>query len=129
MKTKTLTLMLLAVTLPVLAATDNHAGQHQMPNGMWMDNAAMKTTSATITAKAVPGGKQVVANVNGLVCDYCAQTIHQSLMKEPGVTDASVDLTAKTVTVSLKEGASLPEPRLKTLLKDAGYDLTGYKAE
>lgn len=123
MKTKTLTLglILTTLTLPVFAA-ENHQGQHQMPNGTWM-------TSTEMAAPAATQGKTIVATVNGLVCDFCAQSIRKTLLKEAEVKDATVDLTAKTVTVQLKEDATLPEAHLKALLKDAGYDMTAYKVE
>ena len=58
-----------------------------------------------------------------------AQGIKKTLLKEPGVTDVAVDLTAKTVKVALADGAELPEPRLKDLLKEAGFDMTSYEVK
>ena len=127
MKTQTLTLGLLmaALSLPVLAA-ESHEGMHSMPDGSSMKNANMAAPAAAATGD-VKGDKTLIANVNGLVCDFCAQSIKKMLMKEPGVTDVKVDLSGKTVTVGLKAGGDLPEARLKGLLKDAGYDMTAYK--
>ncbi|HEX2859246.1 MAG TPA: heavy metal-associated domain-containing protein [Alphaproteobacteria bacterium] len=126
--------LLAAVSLPALANHDGkghegHAGMHQMPDGTWMNNHEMATPKADAKPTAVKGDKRIVANVNGLVCDYCAQSIKKTLMKEPGVADVNVDLSAKTVTVGLKADGKLEEARLKGLLKDAGYDMTTYKVE
>lgn len=116
-----LAVAVMAVTsLSTYAADDAHAGMHQMPNGAWMKNNEMAVPTAT-------EGKTIVATVNGLVCDFCAQAIRKTLLKQAEVKDARVDLTAKTVTVELKEDTTLPEARLKALLKDAGYDMTAYK--
>ncbi|HEX2858853.1 MAG TPA: heavy metal-associated domain-containing protein [Alphaproteobacteria bacterium] len=127
MKTQTLTLGLLMATLslPALAA-ESHEGMHQMPDGSWMKNAEMAAPEKAVNS-AVKADKTVVASVNGLVCDFCAQSIKKTLMKEPGVTDVKVDLTAKTVTVGLKADGQLEEARLKGLLKEAGYDMIAYK--
>ncbi len=123
----TLSLMAMAITLPALAA-ESREGMHQMPDGTWMKNAEMAKPKAAEPV-AMKGDKRIVASVNGLVCDYCAQGIKKTLMKEPGVADVSVDLSAKTVTVGLKADGKLEEGRLKGLLKEAGYDMTAYKAE
>jgi copper chaperone CopZ len=127
MKTQTLTLGLLmaTLTLPVLAA-ESREGMHQMPDGSWMKNAEMAAPEKAASA-AVKADKTVVASVNGLVCDFCAQSIRKTLMKEPGVTDVKVDLTAKTVVVGFKGDKVINEAALKTMLKEAGYDMTAYK--
>lgn len=116
--------MMAATSLSVHAADAAHVGMHQMGDGTWMKNHEMGEAAKPAVATE---GKTVVATVNGLVCDFCAQAIRKTLLKEAEVKDAQVDLSAKTVTVQLKEDTELPEARLKALLKDAGYDLVGYK--
>ena len=128
MKTLFLTLAFTALTVPALAA-DVPPGMHRMPDGSLMPNAGMAAASAAAATPAANSGRTVTATVNGLICDFCAQTIHKTLLKEPGVADAAVDLSAKTVTVRLRDGATLDRARLTGLLKDAGYDLTDYQAE
>lgn len=113
------TMLMAALSLP---ATAEHGGHAHGTNPGTKSEAAQAVT-------AVPGGATIVATINGLVCDYCAQSIHKTLLREPGVAEATVDLSAKTVTVALKPGSSLAEARLKELLTDAGYDLTGYRVE
>lgn len=128
-KTTTLALMMTLVALPVLADHHpgaDHTGMHQMPDGSWMKNHEMPAAVAADTATA-KADKTVVATVNGLVCDFCAQSIKKTLMKEPGVTSVDVNLTGKTVTVGLKADAKLEEAKLKGVLAEAGYDLVGYK--
>lgn len=129
----TLTAVLILATGAAFAA-ESRAGMHQMPDGTWMNNHAMMPADAAKpadapAAKPAAGSQTVVATVNGLVCDFCAQSVQKTLTKEPGVAGAQVDLSAKTVTVALKPGASLAKDRLASLLKDAGYDLTGYRVQ
>lgn len=129
MKLQYITLALTALSLPAFAA-ENHGGMHKMPDGTMMKDMDMSSMDKpAAAAQPAKGDKVVVAKVNGLVCDFCAQSIKKTLMKEPGVTDVQVDLTGKTVTVGLKADASLEEGRLKGLLKDAGYDMTAYKVQ
>lgn len=126
MKTLTLTLACLGLILPAIAAE----GMHRMPDGTMMSDHGMHEAEGTTPAGALKAGAgTIVATVNGLVCDFCAQSVRKTLLKEPGVIDAKVDLTAKTVTVSLAKGAGIPKDRLGSLLKEAGYDMTGYKVE
>lgn len=127
MKLQYMTLALAALSLPAFAA-ESHGEMHKMPDGTMMKDMDMSSMEAP-AAQPAKGDKVVIAKVNGLVCDFCAQTIKKTLMKEPGVTDVQVDLTAKTVTVGLKADGNLEESRLKGLLKDAGYDMTAYKVQ
>lgn len=129
MKTQILTLALtLAVALSALAET--REGMHQMPDGTWMSNHAMEAPAkATPTQAVKTSGKTITATVNGLVCDFCAQSIKKTLKKNPEVEDVQVDLTAKTVVVGFKGAKVIDEAALKAMLKEAGYDMTSYKVE
>ncbi len=124
MKLQYITLALTALSLPAFAA-ESHEGMHKMPDGMMMKDMEKPANPAT----AVKADKHIIAKVNGLVCDFCAQAIKKTLTKEKGVTDVQVDLTAKTVTVGLAGDGMIEEARLKGLLKDAGYDMTSYKVQ
>lgn len=131
MKTSLTTLALVAgigvMTFPAFA--EAHDGMHKMPDGTMMHNHEMEAPAKAEKAATVTASNKIVAKVNGLVCDFCAQAVKKTLMKEPGVTEAQVDLSAKTVTIGLKDGAKLEEARLGKLLKDAGYDMVSYTAD
>lgn len=114
----------LVLTVEPAHAADAPLGQHTMPDGTMMNNADMAATQTS--NQPTQSGPKIVAQVNGLVCDFCVQAIQKTLMREPGVANAKVDLSAKTVTVNLKDGANLDEARLRQLLTDAGYDMTSY---
>lgn len=128
MKLQTLTLLMVLTTLPVLAAHEGHSGKHQMPDGTWMNNHEMEAPAKANPAKPMQvTGKTVTATVNGLVCDFCAQGITKTLLKQPGVADVQVDLSAKTVVVGFNDDKVLGEDDLKALLTAAGYDMTAYE--
>ena len=122
-----LTLSTLALISMPVWAEPSRAGQHRMPDGIWMANHdTTKPASSSPTAVKV-SQHRVVARVNGLVCDFCAQSIRKTLSKEPGVREVQVDLSAKTVSIDLSGGATLERDRLGNLLREAGYDMTAYE--
>ncbi len=69
------------------------------------------------------GTHTVVAKVNGLVCDFCAQALRKVFKKEDAVETISVDLDAGEVRVFLKDGQILSDDRLAKLIRKSGYSL------
>lgn len=68
-----------------------------------------------------------VASVNGMVCDFCVQSISKTLKKDPAVDTVKIDLTAKTVTIGVKPGQTFSDEAIGKVIHYAGYDLTGVK--
>lgn len=75
--------------------------------------------------KPAAAGETVTASVNGLVCDFCAQSVKKVFRKEAAVSDVKVDLDAGKVVIVMKPGKTLADERIKTLIKKSGYALTG----
>jgi copper chaperone CopZ len=73
-------------------------------------------------AEAAPG-EILVANVNGLVCDFCAQSIRKIVGKEEAVQKVYVDLTKGQVRIDLKPGKKLDDAAIEKLIRKAGYSL------
>lgn len=69
----------------------------------------------------------ITAEVNGMVCDFCAQAAEKVMGKEDGVTDVAVNLDDGTITITLEEGATLSDERIEELVKKSGYDLVAVK--
>ncbi|MFK7886602.1 MAG: heavy-metal-associated domain-containing protein [Gammaproteobacteria bacterium] len=65
----------------------------------------------------------IVAKVNGLVCDFCAQALKKVFKKEEAVDSLNVDLDAGEVSIALKQGQSLSDERVKKLIRKSGYSL------
>lgn len=65
----------------------------------------------------------IKAEVNGMVCAFCAQGIEKKMRSLSQTKDVYVDLKNKIVAVELKEGQTLPYDTVKELIKDAGYDV------
>jgi cation transport ATPase len=65
----------------------------------------------------------IKAEVNGMVCAFCAQGIEKKMRSLSQTKDVYVDLKNKIVAVELKEGQTLAYDTVKELIKDAGYDV------
>lgn len=66
----------------------------------------------------------IKANVNGMVCAFCAQGIEKKMRALAQTKDVYVNLKQRIVAVELKEGQTLSNETVKDLIKDAGYDVT-----
>jgi mercuric ion binding protein len=66
----------------------------------------------------------IKAEVNGMVCAFCAQGIEKKMRSLSQTRDVYVDLKNKVVAVELKDGQSLSLDTVKGLIKDAGYDVS-----
>lgn len=71
----------------------------------------------------------VIIDVNGMVCAFCAQGIHKSMMAQDGIEAVDVDLDAKEVRLDIREGVSINADVLRKVVEDAGYSLEGIRYE
>lgn len=69
----------------------------------------------------------IKAEVNGMVCAFCAKGIEKKLKAMPQTQAVFVDLKQHIVVLELKDGQDVPLGEFKQVIKDAGYDVT--KAE
>ncbi len=65
----------------------------------------------------------VVADVNGLVCDFCVQSIQKIFGKKPEVSKIDVNLDTKKITIELKDGQNLSDNTIKEDITNAGYNV------
>jgi copper chaperone CopZ len=70
-----------------------------------------------------PAGEVITAKVNGLVCDFCAQSMKKVFGKEKAVSKVDVNLTEGVVRLTLKPGLTLDDARIGKLIKKSGYAL------
>jgi copper chaperone CopZ len=73
------------------------------------------------------GGDIIRVDVNGLVCDFCAQAIDRVFRKHSAVSDVAVDLRNKIVEVALKENGVLEDQLLSKMIVDSGYNVVEIK--
>ena len=85
----------------------------------------------TLTAPALAAdkkectSKQAIATVDGMVCDFCAQGLIKTFMKEDAVEKVDIDLTTKKVSIAMKPGKNLDDAVIKKQVDYAGYKVTG----
>ena len=60
--------------------------------------------------------------VEGMTCDHCVHAVTTEVGKVPGVTGVTVDLAAKTVTVT---GDTVDDTAVNAAIDEAGYALVG----
>lgn len=72
------------------------------------------------TAQAV---QTITAQVNGMVCAFCAQGIEKKARALPQTDDVYVNLKQKIVAVQVRDGQNIPVDTIKNLIKEAGYDV------
>ena len=66
----------------------------------------------------------VTISVNGMVCDFCAQSVKKVFGKQDAVNAISVDLDSGSIIVDLKDGKTLDDSVIEQLITDAGYSIT-----
>lgn len=79
------------------------------------------TAQAQGSSRAAPIAADVVVEVNGLVCDFCAQSIDRSFRRRAEVNDVRVDLTTKLVTIDFRANQNLDDTTLRQIITNAGY--------
>ncbi len=79
---------------------------------------------SALLANVAFAAQTIKANVNGMVCAFCAQGIEKKMRALAQTQDVYVNLKQRIVAVELKEGQSLSDDKVKAIIKDAGYDVT-----
>ena len=83
--------------------------------------AALADTPSAQTESAKTS--DIVAKVNGMVCDFCARAVSKVFGKNEAVDMVYVDLDAGEIHVDLKPGQTLDDATVAKLIKKSGYDL------
>lgn len=115
LKTGIILIGLLAFT-PLASAQNANLDQANMGQMDRSDMAAKNSVTAMEAEAPI-----IVAKVNGMVCDFCAQALKKVFKKEAAVEDLSVDLDASEVTITLKSGQTLSDDKVETLIRKSGY--------
>jgi len=87
--------------------------------------AAIALSLSALTAGAQTSAPSTIkAEVNGMVCAFCAQGIEKKIKAMPQTKDVLVNLDKRLVAVELKPGQTLTHDQIKAAITDAGYDVT-----
>ena len=93
------------------AAHDGHAATSE----------AILTRTEDIESALAEGGEPIVADVLGVVCDFCAVAMNKIFGKREEVAAIYVDLDTKALSLVLVPGASLSDETIAELAVQAGY--------
>ena len=121
--TKIILAALAALTLGAAPAfAQDHEGMNHGDHAH--DHAETAVEAETDAAPlAAAEGRTVTAKVRGMVCDFCARSLTKVLKRDERVEDVAIDLTDKTVTIVLAEGASMTDEEVEKAVLSAGYNL------
>lgn len=85
---------------------------------------------AGLTSPALADHKKVTIHVKGMICDFCKAGITKAFKAQKSVSKVDVNLTKKTVEVSLKHDAGgLSNETIEKLITDAGYNVAKIEKE
>jgi len=86
-----------------------------------------------LVAASIPLGHVAAAEtatytigVDGLSCPFCAYGIEKQLGRIDGVGSISTDIESGTVTVTMKDGATMEKPTATRAVEDAGFTLRSF---
>lgn len=74
-----------------------------------------------VASAAWAEAKNVRIEVKGMVCGFCAQGIEKKFRAQASVDQIDVNLSQKIVTLKLKDGQSLSDDTIKSVLTESGY--------
>ena len=63
----------------------------------------------------------ISVDVNGMVCDFCAQSIEKVFMKREEVKGINVNLDNQKVIIYLQKETNIDDTVIGTIFEDAGY--------
>jgi hypothetical protein len=79
------------------------------------------TRTEEIESALAQGGEPIVADVLGVVCDFCALAMNKIFGKREEVAAIYVDLDTKALSLVLVPGASMSDQTIADLAVQAGY--------
>ena len=117
-----------ALALLSLAAAPSLAQEHGDHGAHADDHAHAGETAETtrpeaITEALAAGGSLVVAEVNGMVCDFCATAMTRTFGRRGEVSAVHVDLNTKQLQLVISAGQTLDDATITDLVRRSGYEL------
>lgn len=120
----TLTLTLIATVSLSLAVQDHqHGDDHQHDHNHEHAEQHHEAVADTAMSGEDFDGHDITVAVNGMVCDFCAQSLMKVLERNDAVETVEISLEDKTIAIVLKEGGSMSDEELDKAVKSAGYNI------
>lgn len=118
-------------TIPGAHDHQNHDG-HPMEhsgNATGQDSHAALTRTDEIDRALTEGGTPIVADVLGVVCDFCAIAMNKIFGSRPEVAAVYVDLDTKALSLVLSPSSTLSDAEIANLAVQAGYRIAGIRRD
>jgi cation transport ATPase len=80
--------------------------------------------SASLFGNVAMAAQTIKANVNGMVCAFCAQGIEKKMRALSQTKDVYVNLKQRIVAVEVKDGQTMSDETVKDIISKAGYSVT-----
>ena len=94
---------------------------HAAHSGHAASDVPILTRTKDIESALADGGEPIVADVLGVVCDFCALAMNKIFSKREEVAAIYVDLDTKALSLVLAPGASMSDEIIAELAVEAGY--------
>ncbi|MCI5047940.1 MAG: heavy-metal-associated domain-containing protein [Aquisalinus sp.] len=89
------------------------------------EEAETRLAAEIVAAEPALEGRVVQAEVIGMVCDFCAQSLKKVLGRKDAVSSVDISLETKLITIILNEGMALSDEEIAEAVNWAGYELAG----
>ena len=66
---------------------------------------------------------EIHVSVNGLVCDFCTQSIQKLFNKEESVEAVDINMDEGMIKIDLKDGYNMDDNLITKLITDSGYNV------
>ena len=121
-----------AFALLSITAAPGLAQEHGGHGAHGEDHAhAGETAEATrpeaITEALAAGGSLVTAEVNGMVCDFCATAMTRTFGRRDEVSAVHVDLDTKQLQLVIDSGQVMDDATITDLVRRSGYELVSIR--
>ena len=80
--------------------------------------------ASTLLSQVAMATQSIKANVNGMVCAFCAQGIEKKMRALSQTKDVYVNLKQRLVAVEVKDGQTISDETVKDIITKAGYSVT-----
>ena len=100
---------------------------HASHGGHGASDGPALTRTKDIDSALADGGEPIVADVLGVVCDFCAMAMNKIFSKREEVAAIYVDLDTKALNLVLTPGASMSDQTIADLAVEAGYRIAAVR--
>ncbi len=100
-----------------------HASNHSHP----ATELDINKTQKSMAQQTLSCEQSITAEVNGLVCDFCARALEKVFSKEDAVDHINVNLDQGLIGIHFHENQSITQDELTQLITDSGYNVVNYK--